>query len=163
MDRTRFILQLLLYEFSIVVVQPFKRAPFGLQKDSFWHPKGPLLHCKCSPFTKQKDYIRNTACEHRFVTPILYVSYGEEFGLLTLEILVVGLYQFHVSLNIACRHNHVLALYELAFEVESVEQDWYVGLQCYEVETLLPFGIKRTGSLWSDTQSEVGSVAGSLC
>lgn len=93
---------------------------------------------------------------------LLYVTYGEEFGLLALEILVVGLYQFHISLNIACRHNHVLALYEFALEVESVQQYWDVGLQCYEVETLLPFGIERTGSLRSDTQAEVGSVACSL-
>lgn len=89
----------------------FRRTTSGVQKENFWHSKEPLLHCKCSPFTLQKDYILDTVCEHQFVTHILYVSDGEEFRLLSLEILVVGLYHFHVSLNVACRHKHVLALY----------------------------------------------------
>ncbi len=89
----------------------FRRTTSGVQKDNFWHSKEPLLHCKCSPFILQKDYILDTVCEHQFVTHILYVSDGEEFRLLSLEILVVGLYHFHVSLNVACRHKHVLALY----------------------------------------------------
>lgn len=34
-----------------------KRTPFTLQKDSFYTPKGLLLHNKCTPFGMQKGYI----------------------------------------------------------------------------------------------------------
>ena len=71
----------------------------------------------------QKDYILDIVCEHQFVTHILYVSDGEEFGLLSFEILVVGLYQFHVSLNVACRHKHV-----------PVEPDGYVAADYSDIE-----------------------------
>ena len=35
----------------------FKRSPFALQKESFYTPKGVLLHTKRGPFARQKDYI----------------------------------------------------------------------------------------------------------
>ena len=81
-----------------------KRTTFGIQKSPFYIANVVLLHCKRTTFL-------DIVCEHQFVTHILYVSDGEEFGLLSFEILVVGLYQFHVSLNVACRHKHVLTLY----------------------------------------------------
>ena len=34
-----------------------KRTPFTFQKDSFYSPKGLLLHNKCTPFGMQKGYI----------------------------------------------------------------------------------------------------------
>lgn len=32
-----------------------KTSPFGLQKDSFYNPKGLVLRCKRTPFEGQKD------------------------------------------------------------------------------------------------------------
>ena len=34
-----------------------KRTPFALKKDSFYSPKGLVLHFKRTPFATQKDYI----------------------------------------------------------------------------------------------------------
>ena len=41
--------------FSFLFVLIFKRTPFASQKDSFYTPKGLLLHLKRTPFTPQKD------------------------------------------------------------------------------------------------------------
>ena len=43
--------------FSKGLVLHFKRAPFTLQKDSFYDLKGLVLHFKRTPFATQKDYI----------------------------------------------------------------------------------------------------------
>ena len=37
-----------------------KRTPFALKKDSFYSPKGLVLHFKRTPFATQKDYISST-------------------------------------------------------------------------------------------------------
>ena len=37
-----------------------KRTRFALQKDSFYTPKGLVLHFKRTPFATQKDYIFST-------------------------------------------------------------------------------------------------------
>ena len=34
-----------------------KRSPFAFQNESFYSPKGVLLHSKTNPFASQKDYI----------------------------------------------------------------------------------------------------------
>ena len=36
-----------------------KRSPFVFQNESFYSPKGVLLHSKTNPFASQKDYIFN--------------------------------------------------------------------------------------------------------
>ena len=81
-----------------------KRTRFGIQKEPFYIANVVLLQSKRTTFGMQ---YANIGSSHL----LLYVTYGEEFGLLSFEILVVGLYQFHVSLNVACRHKHVLTLY----------------------------------------------------
>ena len=43
--------------FSQWLISLSKRTPFTLQKDSFYTPKGLLLHNKCTPFGMQKGYI----------------------------------------------------------------------------------------------------------
>ena len=40
---------------SFLFVLIFKRTPFASQKDSFYTPKGLLLHTKRTPFAHQKD------------------------------------------------------------------------------------------------------------
>ena len=41
----------------MVLTLVFKCSPFGLQKESFYSPKGVLLAFKRSPFASQKGYI----------------------------------------------------------------------------------------------------------
>ena len=43
--------------FSRVLTLVFKCSPFGLQKESFYSPKGVLLGIKRGPFASQKGYI----------------------------------------------------------------------------------------------------------
>ena len=57
--------------FSKGLVLHFKRAPFTLQKDSFYTPKGLLLQCKRTRFATQKDsFLKATeiSAENQWIT-----------------------------------------------------------------------------------------------
>ena len=102
------------------------------------------------------------SCRVFLSSEFLYVAYRKLLGLLSLEVFEVQLDFSHIGIQVARWYNLLGARNEPFLIVCAIEQDWNSCLEGNEVESLLPVGVERTGSLGCDAETEVVSLAGFL-
>ena len=91
---------------------------------------------------------------------LFYVAYRKLLWLFPLEVLEVQLDFAHVGIQVARRDNLFCASDEALLIVYSVEQNGKSCLERNEVESFLPVGGERTGTLWCDTETEMVALTG---